>query len=569
MAVRRLRRAFVSTTVALLGVGVAAVARAEAPPPSARLAPEEPLVELGRRLFFEPAASRFGIHACADCHAPDHGFSDPAIRSADDFGPTKRHSQSLVDVGAGAAHWDGQFDTVAALVEGRTGASTGRSASEGYYDSDLERILADALSSPEAAAERKRPGSIEMARIRVIVRVVRARAIDRLPALSRYRDAFAAAGKKGQEVSSAATVAAALGAYCHAIRSAESPFDRWRAGDESALPETAKLGYRLFVGRGGCSACHSVEGARPTFTDGAFHDTGIAWHAIAAGKAALPGDVGRFAFTKTDSDVRAFKTPTLRDVARHPPYMHDGSCATLEAAVRHYLSGPIDDPALDSRNPTHQAEDYEVAALVAFLEALTSDVRPGLAPSAWTARAKRTRLELVDHAKRPLAGRRVTVYPAGDAVPQGRGGVQVGTTDAQGRVEYEVPASTHARVVVDDGLPIFGGSLLPDTSTEERLVVDVDGEIEATVVFPAGADVPDRIQARYVGWVGLPGEPTPRAGLRVRSSGPTADGTIVASYVGDRPADLTDEMDVLVPLRGVRLATRLSSSKPASIDLSR
>src|SRR5262245_62209785 len=77
----------------------------------------DPIVELGRRLFFDPAVSKSRDNSCAQCHDPEHGFSSPRRIDADDFTMTKRHSQTLVDVAHGRRlHWDGEFDSVQDLV---------------------------------------------------------------------------------------------------------------------------------------------------------------------------------------------------------------------------------------------------------------------------------------------------------------------------------------------------------------------------------------------------------------------------------------------------------------------
>src|SRR5262245_13991815 len=86
-------------------------------------------VELGRRLFFDPAASRAGMRSCADCHVPEKAFSDGERTSRDDRGPTRRHSQTLVDgIDNPSAHWDGQFRDVEELVTARL-STTGKKGS--------------------------------------------------------------------------------------------------------------------------------------------------------------------------------------------------------------------------------------------------------------------------------------------------------------------------------------------------------------------------------------------------------------------------------------------------------
>src|SRR5204863_7249936 len=119
-------------------------------------------------------------------------------------------------------------------------------------------------------------------------------------------------------------------------RSGGAAYDRFAAGEASALSPSAKHGLELFEGAAGCVSCHAMTGRRAALTDYRFHDTGISWKSSPTGD---DGDVGAIGASSRPQDRRAFKTPTLRDVARRGPFMHDGSVPTLEAAVRHYLSG--------------------------------------------------------------------------------------------------------------------------------------------------------------------------------------------------------------------------------------
>ena len=95
------------------GAGVRLEAGAEAPP-------SDDWIELGRRLFHDPAASASGRSACASCHDPEHGFSDPAVFSLDETGFTPRHSQSLVDLDlTKPMHWDGSVRQLEDAVDAR------------------------------------------------------------------------------------------------------------------------------------------------------------------------------------------------------------------------------------------------------------------------------------------------------------------------------------------------------------------------------------------------------------------------------------------------------------------
>jgi len=135
-----------------------------------------------------------------------------------------------------------------------------------------------------------------------------------------------------------ADIAAALASYVRTIRSGDSPFDRYTAGDVRALNALERSGLALFRGRAQCSACH----IGPNFTDETFHNTGVAWRDGAL------ADQGRFTISGQEKDRGAFKTPTLRAIALTKPYMHDGSLATLDDVVEFYSKGGRANPHLDS-----------------------------------------------------------------------------------------------------------------------------------------------------------------------------------------------------------------------------
>jgi cytochrome c peroxidase len=146
----------------------------------------------------------------------------------------------------------------------------------------------------------------------------------------------------------------ALASFVRSILSGDSPFDRFINGDRSALTPEEQAGLQLFRGKANCIACH----VGPNFTDERLHNTGIAWrddHLLDPG-------AGR----------GEFKTPTLREVARTAPYMHDGSLATLEDVVDYYDRGGNRNPNLDSDlHPLHLTSD-EKKNLIALLRSLNA-----------------------------------------------------------------------------------------------------------------------------------------------------------------------------------------------------
>ena len=139
-------------------------------------------------------------------------------------------------------------------------------------------------------------------------------------------------------------LAVALSSFQRTLVSGNSDYDRWYyEGEDDAMNEPAQRGYQLFAGQAQCWQCHSIAGPGVLFSDNLFHNTGVSHRSKSKG---LVEDLGRYEFTKLEYDKRSFKTPTLRDVAKTSPYMHDGSLRTLEDVVRFYNDGGSDDPLL-------------------------------------------------------------------------------------------------------------------------------------------------------------------------------------------------------------------------------
>jgi cytochrome c peroxidase len=165
-----------------------------------------------------------------------------------------------------------------------------------------------------------------------------------------------------------AEVTGALASYVRTIRSGDSRFDRYAAGRTKALTAFEKTGLQIFRGKGSCTSCH----AGPSFTDELFHNTGVAW------RDGRLSDQGRFTVSRNDRDRGAFKTPTLREIVRTAPYMHDGSLATLEDVIDFYSEGGRANPYLDSDIRPRNFTLEEKRALAAFLRSLTGRVSEGL-----------------------------------------------------------------------------------------------------------------------------------------------------------------------------------------------
>jgi cytochrome c peroxidase len=158
----------------------------------------------------------------------------------------------------------------------------------------------------------------------------------------------------------------ALATYVRSIMSGNAPYDRFINGDRAALLPAARAGLQVFRGKGNCTACH----IGPNFTDEKFHNTGVAWDAVTASFQ----DEGRAAVSGRNEDRGAFKTPTLREIARTAPYMHDGSVTSLDAVIDYYDRGGNRHASLDLELQPLRLTPSEKAVLVAFLQALSGTV---------------------------------------------------------------------------------------------------------------------------------------------------------------------------------------------------
>ena len=157
----------------------------------------------------------------------------------------------------------------------------------------------------------------------------------------------------------------ALASYVRTLLSGNSPYDRYEAGEKTALTSLQQEGLRLFRGKAHCASCHSGS----NYTDEEFHNTGVAWKGRDPDQP--PGDPGRLVVTGRPQDQGKFKTPTLRNIEQTAPYMHDGSFRSLEEVLNFYDGGGNPNPRLDPDiRPLHLTAE-EKNALCAFLKALT------------------------------------------------------------------------------------------------------------------------------------------------------------------------------------------------------
>jgi cytochrome c peroxidase len=288
-------------------------------------------VALGKRLFFDPILSINGSQSCASCHAPEAAFSDPRRLSLGAHGqPGKRNSMSLFNLAWSkeGLFWDGRAKSL------------------------REQVLMP-ITDPSEMGE----------------------SISHVVAKLQSDASYSADFQKAHAAPiSAETLSKSLEQYLLTLIAQDSRFDR-AARKQATLTDEEKLGLSLFVtendparGLRGADCFHCHGGT--LFTDNQFHNNGLRLD---------ESDTGRMNVTDQASDRGKFKTPTLRNIARTAPYMHDGRFATLEEVVEHYNSGISRSETLDPNLGKHPASglglsDTEKKALVAFLRTLSEEV---------------------------------------------------------------------------------------------------------------------------------------------------------------------------------------------------
>ncbi len=324
-------------------------------------------VALGDRLFDDKRFSSTGQVACNTCHDPKKAFTDSPLHVSEGIKVKgraltgTRNAPTVVN----AAYFDTMF-------------WDGRSPS-----------LEDQSQHPFV-----NPVEMGLKDHQPILKVVRTD-----PAYVKAFDQVF--GKKGDQVTMR-EVEQAIAAFERTKVAGDSAFDRYfYGGDANALTPAQKRGFDLYVNKGRCVSCHLVEQTQALFTDNRFHNVGVGINdiqkevpdlagAFLQAKATLAevdqkvladkrtSELGRFAVNRELEGLGAFKTPTLRNAAVTPPYMHDGSLKTLKDVVVHYNNGgvtkegdPVNDFLSSGIRPLNLTEP-EIDDLVSFMEALTS-----------------------------------------------------------------------------------------------------------------------------------------------------------------------------------------------------
>lgn len=303
----------------VLAISAALISATALPAPTSTAERAPARKSLGERIFKDASLSADGTVSCASCHQPDRSFSDGrrvAVGIHQQSGT--RNTPSLATIGRSPSptyFWDGRRPS-------------------------LEAVVLDPFINP---VEMGLPDHESL--------------LLRLRKNSSYQSQFDAAfPEQGRNIGTR-EIAQALSMYIRSIDVGDSAFDRYVSGkDKSALSAQAQRGLALFEGKGRCAECHLTAGSPAPLTDHLFHRTGIGMSSVEKELPKLTMDVinrsldedalgnriathaeeaqlGRFNVTHKVEDIGLFRTPSLRDVSKTSPYMHDGSVATLPEAL--------------------------------------------------------------------------------------------------------------------------------------------------------------------------------------------------------------------------------------------
>ena len=277
---------------------------------------------LGRKLFYDPILSRDNTISCGSCHIQGSAFTQHGHKVShgiDDKVGTRNSPPIMNLAWSKTFFWDG-----------------------GVFNLDLQPI-----------APIENPVEMDETLVNVLVK---------LNASNEYKQLFNKTF--GSSEITSGNMLKALSQFMLQCISANSKYDKYIRNECVSFTNDEKEGLNIFQQK--CSSCHSTD----LFTDNDFHNTGL--------PSTIVNDSGRFRITLNPADMHKFKTPSLRNVAKTPPYMHDGRFFTLDAVLNHYSNGVQDSPTFDAQLKQNNVlgislSDDEKTKLVAFLNTLTDE----------------------------------------------------------------------------------------------------------------------------------------------------------------------------------------------------
>lgn len=291
---------------------------------------EDPEINLGKTLFFDPRLSGSNQISCSSCHDPDLAWGDGrTVSLGHDHLQGTRNTPSLLNVGIhNEFFWDGRAATL-----------------EDQAINPLATHHEMNMEPPLLAAKLSR--------------------INGYKAL--FRKAY------GTERITFDQIVQAIAAFEKTIRSRPSRFDQFISGNYKRMTDEEIQGMHLFRTKARCMNCHNGQ----YLTDGQFHNIGLTYYGRKY------EDLGRYNFTNDTADVGRFRTPSLRDVMLTRPWMHNGLFDNIEGILNIYNSGMHmmkprpgreNDPLFPKTDPLMQPLQLTPAdkkALIAFLQSIT------------------------------------------------------------------------------------------------------------------------------------------------------------------------------------------------------
>jgi len=300
------------------------------------------IAKLGEDLFFDASLSDSGTMNCASCHQPQKAFTDGMRFSKDNEGNfVQRNSPTLLYSGIQKAQfYDARVD-------------------------NLENQILDVINNEKE------------------FHATTAQIIEKLEKSAAYKKRFEQIYKQGIDHKS---VRNAIATYIRTLMPFNSKFDRNISGKEDTFTAEETLGFNLFMGKGKCATCHFAPvfngTVPPYFAESELEVLGVpntkAWE-----NATVDDDLGRYYYAEVELKKHAFKTPTVRNISKTAPYMHNGVYDTLEEVLKFYNLGGGAGIGIELENQTLPPDPLEltpeeIKAIIAFMNSLEDKLEESL-----------------------------------------------------------------------------------------------------------------------------------------------------------------------------------------------
>ncbi|CAL1521555.1 cytochrome c peroxidase [Chitinophaga sp. MM2321] len=297
-------------------------------------------VALGEKLFYDVSLSGTGTRSCASCHNPDLAFTDGLTKHTDIHVPSKLLTRNVPTLLNAALQSNYFYDMRALTLEGQVrDVVSNKQEMDGSMDAIIKYVSADKSYQ------------------------------------SLFARAFSAKTEKGI---SPDQVTNALASYVRSLTKLNSRFDEYMRGNEDALSKQELKGFNLFMGKAKCATCHFAplfNGVTPPkYIESETEVLGVP---ASLADSTLDPDLGYYSVIGIDSYKNAFKIPTIRNINKTAPYMHNGVYRTLDQVMEFYNNAGAVGLGINLSNQTLSEEslhltEKEKEDVIAFMESLES-----------------------------------------------------------------------------------------------------------------------------------------------------------------------------------------------------